>query len=220
MLTINPVLLRHMLQLQDETNRLTIGDNWIKKGLNWDRAIFVECAEGVEHLGWKWWKKQLPDYDQAVMEVVDIWHFVMSLLMQEINGEFEDCVNLVIDEIQEPYGEPLPTRQEAFERVAATAIITGSAPIRCFVQLLHSMNISFTHLYKWYVGKAALNRFRQANGYAQGSYVKQWNGQEDNIYLVDILTAIPDECIDADLLAYVDSQLSAVYGSLQPKAEG
>ena len=37
----------------------------------------------MEHYGgWKWWKKDTPDMEQVLLEIVDIWHFGMSCLLQ------------------------------------------------------------------------------------------------------------------------------------------
>ncbi|MDH1380152.1 dUTPase [Comamonas aquatica] len=45
-------------------------------------AIISECSELIDSVGWKWWKKQEPrPLVQTQMEVVDIWHFVMSSLL-------------------------------------------------------------------------------------------------------------------------------------------
>ena len=42
-------------------------------------------------------------------------------------------------------------------------------------------------LYKLYIGKLALNAFRQEHGYQDGSYKKIWNGREDNAVMMDIV---------------------------------
>ena len=42
-------------------------------------------------------------------------------------------------------------------------------------------------LYQLYVGKNILNQFRQDQGYKEGSYIKVWNGQEDNVIMQSIL---------------------------------
>jgi hypothetical protein len=38
-----------------------------------------------------------------------------------------------------------------------------------------------------YIGKNALNIFRQNNGYKDGTYVKIWSDKEDNEYLTHFL---------------------------------
>ena len=41
--------------------------------------------------------------------------------------------------------------------------------------------------------KNVLNFFRQDNGYKEGSYRKEWNGREDNEYLVEIINGLEAE---------------------------
>jgi hypothetical protein len=38
-----------------------------------------------------------------------------------------------------------------------------------------------------------LNFFRQDNGYKEGTYRKEWNGREDNEYLVEIINDLDAE---------------------------
>jgi hypothetical protein len=59
------------------------------------------------------------------------------------------------------------------------------------------------------VGKNVLNFFRQDNGYKQGSYSKDWNGQEDNEVLVTILNS--SDAAAQDFRDQVYAQLSARY---------
>ena len=37
-----------------------------------------------------------------------------------------------------------------------------------------------------------LNKFRQEHGYKDGTYVKIWNGKEDNVYMQRALAENPD----------------------------
>ena len=63
-----------MMLMQDAINR-QIDEDWADKGREWYRAIWIECAELMEHYGgWKWWKKDYPDMEQVLLEIVDIWH--------------------------------------------------------------------------------------------------------------------------------------------------
>jgi len=50
-----------MFKLQDELNK-KINKNWkgIRKKSDFVRAIWIECAELVDSLPWKWWKKAFP----------------------------------------------------------------------------------------------------------------------------------------------------------------
>jgi hypothetical protein len=42
-------------------------------------------------------------------------------------------------------------------------------------------------LFKQHVGKNVLNVFRQDRGYKAGTYIKIWDGREDNEHLADVL---------------------------------
>ncbi len=50
--------------------------------------------------------------------------------------------------------------------------------------------MSADELYRQYVGKNVLNFFRQDNGYKEGTYVKVWEGREDNEHLVEVMDAL------------------------------
>jgi cell division protein FtsI/penicillin-binding protein 2 len=47
--------------------------------------------------------------------------------------------------------------------------------------------LSFSWLQKIYIGKNCLNKFRQDNGYKEGTYIKVWNKDEDNVVMIKIL---------------------------------
>ena len=70
-------MLLAMLELQDSMNK-KIDNDWLAKRHAYLRAVLVEATEALEHYGWKWWKKQTPDMAQLRIEMIDIWHFVLS----------------------------------------------------------------------------------------------------------------------------------------------
>ena len=74
-------MLMTMASLQDEHN-VQVHAEWKEQGHDYYRAIWVECAEMLDHFGWKWWKKQEPDINQVKLELVDIWHFALSELIR------------------------------------------------------------------------------------------------------------------------------------------
>ena len=78
---MNPQQIKIMLDLQNSMNT-KVNANWQAQGYEWYRAIWVECAELLDHYGWKWWKKQSPDTEQVALELIDIWHFGLSILLQ------------------------------------------------------------------------------------------------------------------------------------------
>ena len=79
-----------MLQLQASLNEATNGEKWTEgitkndKIINWKRCIYMECAEMIDSFSWKHWKniEKEPDWDNLQIEVVDVWHFIMSLAIE------------------------------------------------------------------------------------------------------------------------------------------
>ena len=70
-----------MAEMQDRHNRL-VHPRWRQQGHDYYRAVWVECAELLDHYGWKWWKRQQADLEQVKLEVIDIWHFGLSELLR------------------------------------------------------------------------------------------------------------------------------------------
>src|SRR5512135_2791289 len=85
-MTITETQLLTMLELQDGMNA-KVNPDWVAANNNWHRAIQVEGVEAIEHHGWKWWKKQECDMAQLRMELVDIWHFILSAAIQQQEGD-------------------------------------------------------------------------------------------------------------------------------------
>ncbi|QHM90074.1 dUTP diphosphatase [Acetobacter pasteurianus] len=56
--------------------------NWCENDNNWSRAIKNEAIEMQDHIGWKWWGHSTPHFNRAFMEVVDIFHFWISAILQ------------------------------------------------------------------------------------------------------------------------------------------
>jgi hypothetical protein len=74
-----------------------------------------------------------------------------------------------------------------------------------FELLLHDCDMEWNDLFKQYVGKNVLNVFRQDHGYKAGTYIKIWDGREDNEHLVEVL-----EIADLDSASVRDELYSAL----------
>lgn len=191
-----------MLELQDAMNK-KVHPNWVAQNFEWYRAIWIECAELMDHHGWKWWKHQKPDLDQIKLELVDIWHFGLSILIAEM-GVKQETADVVDTLISEPVRfDELLTGIEIF---AGHALETKHFSVAMFAGLIQKIDMSYDELYRTYVGKNVLNFFRQDNGYKDGSYIKVWAGQEDNEHLVEVVAAL-----DSDKPGFQDD----VYQQLQ-----
>lgn len=179
---MNPQQIKIMLELQDSMNT-KVNANWQQQGYEWYRAIWIECAELMDHYGWKWWKKQSPDTEQVALELIDIWHFGLSILLQ--SGAKPE---LLAAQIQNQL--VLSTDEQDFrldlEKFVAATLADRQFHIGLFGRLMAGVDMSFDQLYRGYVGKNLLNFFRQDHGYKDGSYRKHWHdGREDNEHLVE-----------------------------------
>ena len=162
------VALGRMAELQDGYNR-QVDPDWRSAGFAYYRAIWVECAELLDHYGWKWWKHQQPDLDQVRLELIDIWHFGLSQLL-----------------IAAPPATGVDLR-DAVEALAAGCLATRSFSPAQFKALMDALPMDFDELARGYLGKNVLNLFRLAHGYRDGSYRKHWGGREDNEHLVELV---------------------------------
>jgi len=85
-----------MLEMQNAMNT-KVHEQWFSQGFEWYRAIWVECAEMLDHYGWKWWKKQEADIMQVKLEVVDIVHFALSIRLEQNDSLDETAASIVRD---------------------------------------------------------------------------------------------------------------------------
>lgn len=191
-----------MLAMQDRMNQ-RVHPQWIEQGYEWYRAVWIECGELMDHQGYKWWKKQDCDLEQVQLEIVDIWHFGMSALFTAGRSHEEIAASMVAELAAT---EPKPSNVlTATEALAAHALTSRSFSVALFRDLLVAGGLDFVSLYRQYVGKNVLNFFRQDHGYKDGSYLKTWNGQEDNVHLVEILAEL-----DSDAEDFADQVYSAL----------
>ncbi|MDI1360625.1 dUTP diphosphatase [Methylotenera sp.] len=182
----NQTMMQEMLKLQNSMNN-KVSPEWASMGWNWYRAIWLESAEAVEQMPWKWWKHTTTDESQVKMEIVDIWHFILSLAVE---GCHED--ELTDDIGDGSIGSPklfMPNALIAnLESLAAAALSSDmSEVVLTFKDTLDSSGMDLAELYSLYIGKNVLNMFRQDNGYKKGTYRKLWNGVEDNKRLVEVM---------------------------------
>ena len=194
-----------MLDLQDKMNK-KVHPQWHTQDYAWFRAIWIECGELVEHYGYKWWKKQTPDMGQVQLEVVDIWHFGLSMLID--GSSFDTIADDILSVLDTG---PVASLEviDATETLAESILATREFDVRKFWALMLACDLSFDELFKQYVGKNVLNFFRQDNGYKTGEYIKVWNGEEDNEVLTHILNSA--EAVNDGFADWVYSQLQAAY---------
>lgn len=193
--------LKIMLELQDSMNA-KVNQNWREQSFAWYRAIWIECGELMDHYGWKWWKKQSPDFEQVRLELIDIWHFGLSILLE--SGISTDAL---VEKIQDELIIATDASDFRVDLEAFTAQVLSSQDfsVPAFGRLMAGIDMDFDMLYRGYVGKNVLNFFRQDNGYQNGSYRKVWNGLEDNEHLVEVA-----QLLDADSSTFSDDLYQAL----------
>ncbi len=203
--------LQEMLELQDKLNSMTSWEAWregiTNKGkiINWRRCMYMEMAEAIDSLSWKHWKNVDwgIDFENLKVELVDIWHFLMSELLRLYS--LEEVLDLVEENMDYEAEIKLPKTWkkednlklndylEHFEVFMGMALLPVEEDefIENFVQeyfvCLDVLGMSFEDLYKLYIWKNVLNKFRQDNGYKEGTYIKVWNGKEDNVYMQEVI---------------------------------
>ena len=184
-----------MLALQAEMNA-KVDSKWLVARYPYLRAVVIEAAEAIEHHGWKWWKKQELDLPQLQMELIDIWHFILSELLLERNGDQAATTAFVVSSVNAG-STSLALDGNAYDLQAMTLLsklelLIGISAVRrielgLFASIMQDCHMSWDDLYSQYVGKNVLNFFRQDHGYKEGQYRKIWHGREDNEHLVEIL---------------------------------
>ncbi|MBL0703148.1 MAG: dUTP diphosphatase [Sulfurospirillum sp.] len=195
-------------KLNDETNGIDWEHGYTKNNrmINWKRCIYMESAELIESFSWKHWKNinKATDWENATLEIVDIWHFVMSLVLEDYKvnerGDIDKLVNDIIDVhgfgrfTKEAYKVGSTPQMEIINDIESIINLTTSFKLDIFDGLLKEFfslslkcGVNLKTLYKFYVAKNVLNEFRQNNGYQEGTYRKTWDSKEDNEVLLNIL---------------------------------
>ncbi|MGE0738648.1 dUTP diphosphatase [Sulfurimonas sp.] len=199
-----------MLQLQADLNEATNGDKWTSgitknnKVINWKRCIYMECAEMIDSFSWKHWKNidKEADWANLQIEVVDVWHFIMSLAIEQDAQNAQGGIGVIASAIAavESFEKILAknglfvNENEIMEKIEAIMLESLLKKefhleklVNDFFDLVVMSGLDLETLYKLYVGKNILNQFRQDHGYKDGSYIKVWGGEEDNVVMQRVL---------------------------------
>ncbi|WP_236579212.1 dUTP diphosphatase [Hydrogenimonas urashimensis] len=224
-------MFRLQQRLNDETNGVKWREGVTKHGkiINWKRCIVMETAELIDSFSWKHWKNIAGgiDFENIKIEMVDIWHFVMSYILrfhvpQEAAKLAYATMKVSAVKLPTSWSEAdnarIETLLEPFEDLMALALIkTDDVAYReelleQFWECVDAVGLGFDELYRLYIGKNALNQFRQMHGYKEGTYLKVWNGREDNVVMQEILAERPDITYDGLMDA-----LEAAYATVSGK---
>jgi len=198
-----------MLELQQQLNDATNGEGWEKgttkngKLIDWKRCTYLECAELIESYPWKHWKNidAQPDYANIQIEAVDIWHFIMSQGLEDYKMKDLGTIEALAENInalpnfQTFTAQITPTTKDYYAQIEVVenlmrTLFCGESTeklMEAFIDVAVQSGLNLDALYKLYIGKNILNQFRQDHGYKEGSYIKIWNGEEDNVTMQRVL---------------------------------
>lgn len=253
-----------MFRLQLKFNNETSGECWLDgvtkegKKIDWINCIKMEACEMIDCLPWKHWKglDVVADMDNFEVEMVDVWHFLMSeviaasvysskkmhaenktefddvafeTLMVEISRSisYETFYSSTVEDLKKDIDKPdlLLDVTKLFRDKTDTvdSLLSHFFAIQSIMQLKYGF--TFKDLYKLYIGKNALNKFRQNNGYKDNTYLKVWplktgdakidanygklNGFEDNVFMKLILDKNPGLTFD-ELYAGIEKKYKEV----------
>lgn len=213
-------MLHAMLELQDSMNQ-KIDHDWLVKRHAYLRAVLVEATEALEHYGWKWWKKQTPDMAQLRLEMIDIWHFVLSEYLLRAGGNKTAAADAMLADwsMRAPLHfdnanhdlDALDIREQLELLAALAAVRRMHLPL--LARLFAASGLTATGLFQEYVSKNVLNHFRQDRGYKTGTYKKTWDGAEDNVHMAQLLETM--DVSGAQLPAALYKALAGRYDSLR-----
>jgi dimeric dUTPase (all-alpha-NTP-PPase superfamily) len=161
-----------------------------------------------------------PDYANIKIEAVDIWHFIMSQGLEDYKrgdlGSIETLAKNINDlaNYSDFSGELKEHFKDYYEQIAVVEVLmktlfcegTTEKLMAAFIDVAMQSGLNLDTLYTLYVGKNILNQFRQDHGYKEGTYIKIWNGEEDNVTMQKVLeeneNVTPNELYTALEAAY------------------
>lgn len=183
-------------------------------------CIAQEASEGIDHLGYKHWKKTKEDIAQYNLEVVDIIHFFVSILNTLPDDEREALEsNFLIGYKSSQESSVVKTKEVKIavlhklrvESLSYDSEITMTNQLKASLKRDNSMlginigfllgiSMTFSEMFELYLGKNTLNIFRQNNGYHLGTYKKIFSdGREDNEHLFEVINELKASGSELDL---------------------
>ena len=212
---IDPKLWEEMINIQKQFNT-QVHPEWEKQNFNFKLAMFIETCELIDSFDWKWWKHSFANWENVEIEMVDIFLFMLSQLIINNNTtipmSFFIAKELKNESIRKK-DKKLETYitkklQEEFIFALSTNNIINTVLI--WIGIWYELGYNFINLYKLSKMKSTLNQFRQENGYQDGTYIKIWNSEEDNIVAQRLIKNMSVQEIQENLLSELQTEYSKV----------
>ncbi len=174
-------------------------------------AILDELSELLGSKDWKHWKFGEADDDNIITELIDILHFIPSLTLLynktaagdivHVGKEFSNYTDLPLLYTGDDEAKSLDTvfilgsqvvlvaltikndfyvgaKEEALELLNKAIC---SLLLQCISYLNNIKGLDLNQIWEEYIIKNKLNLLRSNKGYKDGSYKKEWAGEEDNV---------------------------------------
>lgn len=234
---------KDIVKKQFDLNCLTAGNQWhitqvnskTGKNIKWNRCSWMEMAEFIESFDWKHWKKGKEDIENAKVELVDILHFLTSQLIVEeyqslkyLETNEEKKLNDIFNNLSHRWNtvflltDSFNNNEELLD--LADLFVSGmfdekisDITLIIFARMCIILDLEPTELYKRYMVKNILNQFRQEHGYAEGTYIKNWNigyeSFEDNVITYRTASKLILENINVSENLY--KELEKIYSTLE-----
>lgn len=201
-----------IVNTQDQVNLVSGGPDWASRtrsgAMDQALAILDEMIE-FRHsfIRFRWWggDEEPVDRANARMELVDAFHFMLShsiakmgvytTIERVVNAVEEEGAFAILDSQANATPEVIQNDMRMLFKMFLARVLEDHSPFKLLFRLCAYTDMDWSRLSSYYIGKATLNKFRQANGYATEprTYLKLWrDGKEDNYYLMRAI----DEMID------------------------
>ena len=190
------------VQMQTEFNN-KVAPGWMHdiQNVKYDfwMAILDETTEVLNSKHWKWWKDSTKhgdvDWTNVRVELVDLFHFILSLTIQQKNEQllFASFINFEINEVTKK--DRLIRDENYFKEfwdLFLMAVQIKSLPLVAvkWVEFWYRAGYNAEDLFKDYRIKNMLNKLRQKYGYgAKNNYKKMWPGIQENKLVEDNVIA-------------------------------
>lgn len=192
--------LNEHIKIQDELNCFLVKEDWHNHITPFQikMAIISECGELVDSLNYKWWTKSELDEDNLKIEVIDIWHFLLTYYLYYvkhglINKNDDILISNVINGYEDvkrwlsrPNYNYIPDDILKMFRYM-NDMITRDPNLMSFYYfgyLIFDVNMDLDKFDEMYKLKVKLNKERKIKGYDKNPNVKYIDGIEDNKNLI------------------------------------
>lgn len=194
-----------------------------KKKVQWIDAIICKSAEGIISSDYKWWENTEVDLLNIEVETINLIHFIISNLLEEKEINNSTLTKLIylgytlfkggeVFSSVEPYNNEIPLDKRKaiiinrFKNIIKLSFTEDINKIPLMFKLIFELlylSLSFKKcttdleyfelVFNKYMTKNILNKFRQANGYKDNFYIKDWDGREDNVVVFEFLNNLENK---------------------------